>query len=53
MQHALRKRRWKQKPQSAKKNWLDKMHKSGKKGSKKGGKKKKTAIKVCDNTTYI
>jgi zinc finger SWIM domain-containing protein 3 len=34
---------------SKRKNRLEKMHKSGKKGSKK----KETATKVCDNTTYI
>jgi hypothetical protein len=49
----LKKKEVETKTSKRKKNWLDKLHKSGKKGSKKGGNKKKTAAKVCDNTTYI
>jgi len=44
--------RCKQKVQSGK-NFLDKMHKSTKKGSKKGCKKMENGSRVCDNTKCI
>jgi hypothetical protein len=49
----LKKKEVETKTLKRKNSWIDKMHKSRKKGSKKGGKKKETPTKVCDNTTYI
>jgi hypothetical protein len=48
----LKKKEVETKTSKRKKNWLDKLHKSTKNGSNKGGKRKKKGSKVCEHVQY-